>query len=121
MIFTVLIKFPVYLALLFLAFSCIQAANAINPTPGVGCKCKNAALIMKIVGCGTISLAVHYEPQFGWVIISIVPLIVGTALWDLTSNAEMHHRIDKWLTNIKQRIYDLRHGNSNEQERSTNR
>jgi len=114
----VLIKFPIYLTLLFLAISCIELARSNTPMPQFGCRCKNTALILKIVGCGTISLAVHYEPSFPWVILSMVPLILGTALWDLTSSVEIHHRIDKWVTSFKQRIYDLRHRNDRDEERS---
>lgn len=93
-----IIKTFFYFALIILAYACIQTANAMSKS---ACKCSRIALILMIVSCGTVSTSVFYNLHIGYLLLSLIPMIVGIALWMIVSNAEIHHKLDKLTTYFK--------------------
>jgi hypothetical protein len=99
MILTLLTKWVFYATLLLLAYSCVQAANAI--TKEKSGKCTRVALIMIIVGCAATTMTVMYEFPITFILISLMPMIIGFSLSLIVSDVEAHHKFDKFITLVR--------------------
>jgi len=93
-------KLLIYASLLLLAFGCIQTANKMNKS---SCACERHGMAAVIVGCTTFYLALFYNLTREYLILSLVPLISGIALWLIVSDPSSHHKFDKIATDLKMR------------------
>ena len=93
-------KLMLYTSLLMLAYGCIQTANNMNKN---FCACERHGMALVIVGCTTFTLALFYDLKQAFLLISLVPLISGIALWLIVSDADAHNKFDKIATDLKVR------------------
>lgn len=95
---TFLIKVCFYFVLAVLAYACIQTANSMSKESG---KCAKVSLMLIIVGCASLAACAFYELSAKWLMLSASPLVTGISFWLIIGNAEIHHKLDKWMTSIK--------------------
>lgn len=93
-----------YLSLGLLAYACVQSANAMNKNTG---RCFKTALTLIIVGCAALAMSLIYNLRTEFVFASTIPLVFGFSLYIIIGDVEVHHKLDKLLTRIKNQFTRL--------------
>ena len=87
-------KIGVYLALMLLAYACIQTANGLSKD---SCKCTRMSLIGIIVGLTALATSILYKLSLAWTLLSLIPMISGFAALMIVRDVELHRSIDNFI------------------------